>query len=71
MVTIVAMGLGLFTPPFGVGFYTACAMGDIDPNRAMRPILGYMAALLIGLLALAFVPWFSIGFLPEIAAALP
>jgi tripartite ATP-independent transporter DctM subunit len=65
MVTIVAMGLGLFTPPFGVGFYTACAMGDVDPNRAMRPIVGYMAALLIGLLVLAFVPWFSIGFLPK------
>ncbi len=29
----------------------------------MRPIVGYIVALLIGLLAIILVPWFSIGFL--------
>ena len=27
MVVILAMGIGLFAPPFGVGYYTACAIG--------------------------------------------
>ena len=27
MVVILAMGIGLFAPPFGVGFYGACAIG--------------------------------------------
>ncbi len=27
IVVILAMGIGLFAPPFGVGFYTACAIG--------------------------------------------
>ncbi|HZX88486.1 MAG TPA: TRAP transporter large permease, partial [Reyranella sp.] len=63
MVAIVAMGIGLFTPPFGVGYYTACAMGHVDPDEGMRPIVGYMLAISCGLLAIAFVPWFSIGFL--------
>ena len=65
MVVVIAMGIGLFTPPFGVGYYTACAMGEVDPDRGMRPIAGYMLAIFAGLLALAFVPWFSIGFLAQ------
>ena len=32
MVVILAMGIGLFAPPFGVGFFTACAIGNVDPG---------------------------------------
>ena len=32
MVVILAMGLGLFAPPFGVGFYAACAIGRVAPD---------------------------------------
>jgi tripartite ATP-independent transporter DctM subunit len=63
MVVILAMGLGLFSPPFGVGYYAACAIGKVHPDEGMRPIWGYMLALLIGLIAVAAIPWFSIGFL--------
>jgi tripartite ATP-independent transporter DctM subunit len=65
MVVILAMGLGLFSPPFGVGFYIASAIGRIDPTEAIRPIMGYMLALLVGLLVIAAVPWLSIGFLRQ------
>jgi tripartite ATP-independent transporter DctM subunit len=63
MVVILAMGMGLFAPPFGVGYYAACAISRISPDEGMRPIVGYMLALLIGLIVVAAVPWFSIGFL--------
>ncbi len=63
MVVILAMGLGLFAPPFGVGYYAACAIGRVPPDEGMRPIWGYMLALLIGLIVVAAVPWISIGFL--------
>lgn len=63
MVVILAMGIGLFAPPFGVGYYAACAISRIHPDEGMRPIVGYMIALLIGLLIVAAVPWISIGFL--------
>ena len=63
MVVILAMGLGLFAPPFGVGYYAACAIGRVKPDAGMRPILGYMLALFIGLIVVAAVPWISIGFL--------
>jgi tripartite ATP-independent transporter DctM subunit len=63
MVVILAMGIGLFAPPFGVGYYAACAISRIHPDAGMRPIIGYIMALLVGLAAIILVPWFSIGFL--------
>ena len=46
MVVILAMGLGLFAPPFGVGYYAACAIGRVNPDEGIRPIWAYMLALL-------------------------
>ena len=43
MVVILAMGIGLFAPPFGVGYYAACAIGRVEPAEGMRPILGLYA----------------------------
>ncbi len=63
MVVVLSMGLGLFAPPLGVGYYAACAIGRVNPDEGMRPILGYMLALLIGTVVVAAVPWISIGFL--------
>jgi len=63
MVVILAMGIGLFAPPFGVGYYAACAISRIHPDEGMRPIVGYILALILGLLVVAAVPWISIGFL--------
>ncbi len=63
MVTVLAMGIGLFAPPFGVGFYAAGAIGRIDPNLGIRPIMAYLLAMLVGLAVVAAIPWVSIGFL--------
>jgi tripartite ATP-independent transporter DctM subunit len=63
MVATLAMGLGLFAPPLGVGYYSACAIARVNPDRGIRPLMGYMAALLVGTIVVAAVPWLSIGFL--------
>ena len=63
MVVILSMGVGLFAPPFGVGYYAACAIGRVSPDAAMRRIWPYLLAVLAGLVVVAAVPWFSIGFL--------
>ncbi|NDP41947.1 MAG: TRAP transporter large permease subunit [Aromatoleum sp.] len=63
MVVIFAMGLGLFAPPFGVGFYAACAIGKVSPDVAMPRVWRYLAALFVALVIIAAVPWLSIGFL--------
>lgn len=63
MVVVLAMGVGLFAPPFGVGYYAACAIGRVKPEEGFKPIIGYMLALLVGLTVVAAVPWISTGFL--------
>ena len=56
MVVVLAMGIGLFAPPFGVGYYAACAISRIHPDEGMKPIVGYMLALIAGLIVVAAVP---------------
>ncbi len=63
MVVILAMGIGLFAPPFGVGFYAACAIGRVPPDAAMSRIWPYLGALMVALAIVALIPWISIGFL--------
>jgi tripartite ATP-independent transporter DctM subunit len=63
MVVVFAMGLGLFAPPFGIGFYTACAIGKVDPERAIGLVWPYLGALFVALILIAVFPWLSVGFL--------
>ena len=63
VVIILAMGIGLFAPPFGLGYYAACTIGRVNPDAALRVIWPYLAAVLAGLLIVAAVPWISVGFL--------
>ncbi len=63
MIAILAMGVGLFAPPFGIGYYASCAIGGCDADRALPHIWTYLAALMVGLVFVAAIPWISIGFL--------
>lgn len=63
MVVVVAMNIGLFIPPVGIGFYIACSIGKVEPDGAMRMVWFYLGALVIGLIAIALVPAISIGLL--------
>jgi tripartite ATP-independent transporter DctM subunit len=62
IVVVLAMGIGLFSPPFGVGYYAACAIGRVNPDAGMRRIWPYMGALAAGLAVVAAVPWISTVF---------
>ena len=63
MLIILAMGIGLFAPPFGVGFYGACAIGRVSPDDALGRMWPYLAALVVALGFVVAFPWLSIGFL--------
>ena len=60
MVVVVAMNIGLFMPPVGIGFYIACSIGKVEPDLAIGTIWFYLGALMLGLLALIFLPVISI-----------
>jgi tripartite ATP-independent transporter DctM subunit len=63
VVVVLAMGIGLFAPPFGVGYYTACAIGKVDPSQPLRAMGPYILALVIGLIIVAAIPAISVGLL--------
>ncbi|MDE8342334.1 MAG: TRAP transporter large permease subunit [Acidocella sp.] len=63
IVAILAMGIGLFSPPFGVGFYQSCLIARTSSDEALTRIWPYMGALVVALVLVASVPWLSTGFL--------
>ncbi len=65
VVLVIAMGIGLFAPPLGLGLYGACLIGKVPVEETVRPMLGYLGLLLACLLIIAFVPDIS-TFLPRI-----
>lgn len=60
IVLIFAMGLGSFAPPIGVGLYVACSVGGASMERTSRHMLPYLVVLILGLVLVAFIPWFSL-----------
>jgi tripartite ATP-independent transporter DctM subunit len=64
IVAVLAMGIGLFAPPFGSGYYAACAIGKCDPDLAIGRIAPYLAAIVLALIVVAAVPQLVIGAIP-------
>jgi tripartite ATP-independent transporter DctM subunit len=59
MVILLAMGIGIFIPPIGICFYISCAVAEADVEGAAKTMLPYLAVLILGVLTVAFVPWFT------------
>lgn len=56
IVLILAMGLGLFSPPIGLGLYATCAVCGVSMKDVIRPMFKYMVIVTIGLFIIAFAP---------------
>jgi tripartite ATP-independent transporter DctM subunit len=59
-VTVIAMGLGLFAPPIGLGLFATCAITGTRVRDVARPMLKYLVVLLVTLIVLVLVPSFSL-----------
>ncbi|WP_081337581.1 TRAP transporter large permease subunit [Burkholderia pseudomultivorans] len=59
-VVVVAMGLGLFAPPVGLGLFATCAITGTEVRNVARPMLKYLLVLIAALVALIVVPAFSL-----------
>jgi TRAP-type C4-dicarboxylate transport system permease large subunit len=59
MVILLAMGIGIFIPPIGICFYISCAVAQADIEASAKTMLPYLAVLILGVLTVAFVPWFT------------
>jgi tripartite ATP-independent transporter DctM subunit len=56
VVLVIAMGIGLFAPPLGLGLYGACLIGKVAIEDTVKPMMGYLGLLLLCLIVIAFVP---------------
>lgn len=63
MIAVLSMGIGLFAPPVGIGYFLACAIGKADSDESAKRILPYLASLLVALIIIAAFPWLSTGFI--------
>jgi TRAP-type C4-dicarboxylate transport system permease large subunit len=60
IVLLIAMGIGAFLPPLGVGFYIACAVARAPMGRSSHIMVPYVVVLLLGLVLVAFIPWLTL-----------
>jgi tripartite ATP-independent transporter DctM subunit len=65
VVLVVAMGIGLFAPPLGLGLYGACLIGGVPIEVTVKPMFAYLGLLFVCLLVIAFVPEITL-WLPHI-----
>jgi tripartite ATP-independent transporter DctM subunit len=61
MIMILAMGVGIFIPPIGIGFYVSCTVSESSLEATSKAMLPYLAVLIVGVLVVAFVPWFTLA----------
>jgi C4-dicarboxylate transporter DctM subunit len=54
------VGIGLFTPPLGVGLLMALRFADISVGRHARAYLPYLLALFVGLMLIICIPELSL-----------
>jgi len=59
IVLILAMGVGAFMPPVGIGFYVAAAVAHSRVEAAARSMVPYLIVLVASIVLIAFVPWIT------------
>ena len=61
IVVLAAVGVGLFLPPAGIGFITACSVGKVTIPEVTRRYAWFVGSLVVGLVLLVFFPWLSVA----------
>jgi len=64
IILVIATGFGSYLPAIGLGFYVACVILQTTIEGSGRAMVPYIIVLILGLLLVALVPWFTL-FLPE------
>lgn len=65
VVLVFNMCLGTMTPPVGSVLFISCGISKISIERVIKPLIPYLAALVILLLAVTYIPVLSLG-LPKL-----
>ncbi|MCX8997025.1 TRAP transporter large permease [Rhizobiaceae bacterium BDR2-2] len=63
MVMVVNLAVGMVTPPVGVNLFIACEVAGIRLDQIIRPLLLFLAVLVVNILIVAYVPAISLFFI--------
>jgi len=58
--TLVSLSIGFLTPPVGTNLFVTCNIDQIDIISLSRAVMPFIAAMLIGVLLVAYVPAISL-----------
>ncbi|MCX7322961.1 MAG: TRAP transporter large permease [Hyphomicrobiales bacterium] len=61
LIMIVNLAIGMVTPPVGVNLFVACGIANITMEQLMRPLLVFLAVLIINMFIITYVPWLSLA----------
>lgn len=61
MVMVVNLAVGMVTPPVGVNLFIACEVAGIRLDQIVRPLLIFLAVLIVDILIVAYVPYLSLA----------
>ncbi|MTJ79670.1 MAG: TRAP transporter large permease subunit [Telmatospirillum sp.] len=56
ILVVLSMGLGLFSPPIGLGLYATCGICGVQMKDVIVPMAKYLAVIVAGLALLALLP---------------
>jgi C4-dicarboxylate transporter DctM subunit len=63
MIMVVNLAVGMVTPPVGVNLFVACEVAGIRLDQLIRPLLLFLAVLIMDVLIVSYVPALSLFFL--------
>lgn len=61
MIMVVNLAVGMVTPPVGVNLFIACEVAGIRLDQIIRPLLLFLAVLVVDILLVAYVPALSLA----------
>lgn len=70
VITVVAMGIGMYTPPVGVALFMLQDLCEISFGEAVRAVMPFVGALLVALAIITYVPEI-VTFLPRQLGLMP
>lgn len=65
VIFLVGAAIGFITPPFGLNLFVASGVTGIPYSKLVRFAVMYMTGLIISWLIIAFIPWLSLGLIPQ------
>jgi C4-dicarboxylate transporter DctM subunit len=65
VVTVIALAIGMATPPVGIALFATCGISNITIGQITKKVVPFLIALIAGLIVLAYIPILS-TFLPNL-----